>query len=286
MFSKLGFWLFLLGTGVCFSCKTIKDAGIRESLYNSNCNQRNSYQYTKDDLPVPLHEQRISGTLSERFTHNTLNIANAIGILPLMERYVELKSQKGDHTVANRLEILEIKQAMDNRVNTMSIEISAISSEMDCEEERTSQVANYLTGIQDKRESKLTKGAIVVGALGAILTGGIILNDRTSNILGVTSGVGEASLGLMMLFNKESIEFQHERNALKDVWYGTEVSTIFLPRQSGTTSITMTPKAQIENPYVSRLSKNGLHWAKLSLVPMMSLCHYILGKAVYIQAKN
>ncbi|WP_257658263.1 hypothetical protein [Parapedobacter lycopersici] len=229
MFSKSGFWLFLLGMGICVSCRTVKDASIRESLYRSNCNQRNVYDYTKDELPVPLHEQEISGTLSGRFSHNTLNIANAIGILQLMERYAELKSRKDNHTVANRLEILEIKQEMDNRVNTMSIEISAVSSEMDCEEERTSQVANYLSGIQDERESKLTKGAIVVGALGAILTGGVIPDDRTSNIVGVTSGVGEASLGLMMLFNKESVTFQHQRNALKDVWYGTEVSTIFPP---------------------------------------------------------
>lgn len=222
-------WMLMIGVVLMTSCRTIKDPGIRDALYNSNCNQRNLYSYTADQLPVALYQQQLSKRLTEKFDHNTLNMANAIGILDLIDKYMQLRTRRDSTSVEARLRILEIKQDIDHRINAASIEISAVSSEMDCEEERVSQVANYLKGRQGDRESKLTKGAIVVGALGAILAGGVVKNEGVSNTIGITAGIGEAGLGLMMIFNKESVEFHHKRNALKDVWDNVETSAIFPP---------------------------------------------------------
>ena len=211
------------------SCRTIKDPGIRDALYRSNCNQQNLYSYNAGDLPAPLHELEVSRDLTDNFDSRTLNIANAVGILKLMDSYIKLRKVNDTTNISARLDLLEVLQQMDHRINTASIEISAISSEMDCEEERISQVANYLSGRQGDRESKLTKGAIVLGALGAILTGGVIKNEGVSNTVGIVGGIGEAGFGLLMLFNKESVEFYHERNALSDVWNNVETSEIFPP---------------------------------------------------------
>nr|WP_121272173.1 hypothetical protein [Pedobacter schmidteae] len=229
MDKKLFYVFFLSGISLTVSCGTVKDPGIRNALFSSNCNQRNLYNYTVEQLPTPLYKQQLSKRLTRYFDHNTLNIANAIGILNLIDKYIELRSDKDSTSLISRLSVLEVRQKIDHKINTASIEISAISSEMDCEEERISQVANYLSSRQDERESKLTKGAIVVGALGAILTGGLIKNDAASNSVGITTGVAEAGLGVAMLFNKESVEFHHERNALKDVWFNTSTSNIFPP---------------------------------------------------------
>lgn len=229
MLSKPTYFILLAGVLLLNSCRTIKDPAIKDALYNSNCNQRNLYSYTVDQIPMALHQLQLSQRLIKSFDQNTLNIANAIGILDLMDKYIQLKTKKDSLSLNGRLAILEIKQEMDHRINSASIEISAVSSEMDCEEERVSQVANYLSGRQGDRESKLTKSAIVLGALGAILTGGVIKNDEVSNTVAITAGIGEAGLGLMMLFNRESVEFHHKRNALKDVWNNVETSEIFPP---------------------------------------------------------
>lgn len=209
------------------SCRSVKNLEIRDLLHHSNCNQQNVYEYTEDSLPIPLHDQQISPLLDKKLTFNSLNMANAIGILELVSKYVELKQNPKGEDLNYRLTLLELKQAIDQKINTSSLEISAISSEMDCEEERTSQVANYLKGkIQDK-ESKLTVAAIVVGALGAILTEGVIKEETASHVVGISTGVAEATFGVMMLLNDEKTDFFHKRNALKDVWFGASTSKNF-----------------------------------------------------------
>lgn len=213
----------------CVSCRAIKDPAIRDALHKSNCNQQNLYSYMVADLPLPLHEIELSGELKDNLDRRTLNVANAVGILDLIDRYIKVKNNGDSTSLEARMELLEIRQNMDHSINSASIEISAVSSEMDCEEERISQVANYLSGKQGERESRFTKGAIVLGALGTILTGGVIKNDGISNTVGIVGGVGEAALGLLLLFNRESVDFHHERNALRDVWTNVRTSEIFPP---------------------------------------------------------
>ncbi|GGE13750.1 hypothetical protein [Sphingobacterium cellulitidis] len=209
------------------SCRSVKNLEIRDLLHHSNCNQQNVYEYTEDSLPIPLHEQEISPLLDKKLSFNSLNMANAIGILELVSNYVELKQNPKGEDLNYRLTLLELKQAIDQKINTSSLEISAISSEMDCEEERTSQVANYLEGKIQEKESKLTVAAIVVGALGAILTEGVIKEETASHVVGISTGVAEATFGVMMLLNDEKTDFFHKRNALKDVWFGASTSKNF-----------------------------------------------------------
>ncbi len=214
---------------VMIGCATIKDASIRQQITSSNCNQQNVYSYTKEDLPKPLHTLRIEKGLADQLSYGDLNMANAIGILPDLARYVRLKKNLDSADIVKRLTILELKQRVDHKINMASLEVSAVASEMDCEEERTSQVANYLKAGESEMESKLTVAAIVVGATGAIATGGAIKNETASNTAGITTGIAEASLGLLMLFNNRKIDFYHQRNALREVWEGKPVSSGFPP---------------------------------------------------------
>jgi len=218
----------VLMTVFASSCRSVKNIEIQDLLHHSNCNQQNVYEYTQDSLPIPLHKKAISTLLSQKLSFNSLNMANAIGILDMVSRFAELRQHpKPIEDLQYRLEILELKQAIDQKINSSSLEISAVSSEMDCEEERTGQVANYLEGKIREKESKLTIGAIVVGALGAILTEGVIKEERASHIVGISTGVAEATFGIMMLLNDEKTEFYHKRNALKDIWFGASTSTNF-----------------------------------------------------------
>ena len=219
--------LFIL---FCHSCATTKNPEIQNLLLHSNCNQQNVYSYTEGELPTPLHEIEINPTLNSKLDYNSLNVANAIGILDELTKYVEIKEKAiSKDSTEKRLDLLELKLAIDHKINLTSLEISAISSEMDCEEERTSQIANYLKGKITEKESKLTISAIVVGAVGAILTSGLVKDDNTSTAIGITGGLAEATFGVLMFMNDKSIDFHHDRNALKDIWFGAKTSSNFPP---------------------------------------------------------
>lgn len=224
-------WVLLACTSslMALGCATIKDANIRQQVIGSNCNQQNVYSYTEDDLPQPLHTISIDPELANRLNSGNLHIANALGLLPDLTQYVRLKKGLQPSDLERRLTVLELKQRIDHKINIASLEISAVASEMDCEEERTGQVANYLKGSESETESKLTIAAVVVGATGAIATGGLIENDAASNTVGIAAGITEASLGLLMLFNNRKVNFYHERNALREVWEWKPVSSNFPP---------------------------------------------------------
>lgn len=223
-------WLFLIFilSGLV-SCRAVKDVHIRQQMVVSNCNQQNIYDYTADDMPKPLHKLPIDKTLSAYLSYENLNMANAIGILTDLTAYVRLKNDNNPADLEKRISLLELKQRIDHKINMASLEVSAVASEMDCEEERTGQVANYLKAGERELESKLTVAAIGVGAIGAIATGGVIQNETASNTVGIATGITEASLGLMMLLNNKKIDFYHERNALGEVWEGKPVSSNFPP---------------------------------------------------------
>ena len=221
-FQLIIYLLLLIG---CSSCASMKDASINQQILASKCNQQNLYSYTEQDFPKTLDEIRIDTSLLDRISAGSLHIANTIGIVDYLMEYNKFISTTKKSS-EDRIRILELKQSIDHEINHASLVISAVSSELDCEEERVSQIAHYLSEKQGRQESKLTIGAIVLGATGAILTGGVIKNENASNATGIATGIGEAALGLTMLFNKRKIEFYHERNILRDIWEGPKVSQL------------------------------------------------------------
>lgn len=220
----------LILSALFVSCSGIQNTRMKSQLYTSNCNQQNVYNYTADQMPQPIHTLTVDSVLATQLSFRSLNVANAIGVLDLMSDYVAVqKKYKKNPTIENRLTQLEMVQKLNQRINNASLEVSAVSSEMDCEEERTSQIADFLKGKEDETESKLTVGAIIIGATGAIASGLLIDKGNTGDYIGLGTGITEATLGLLILRNKRNIEFYHHRNALRDIWEGHPVSAIFPP---------------------------------------------------------
>lgn len=223
-------WMVWVGTLILTSCSGVQNTRLRSQLYTSNCNQQNVYNYTVATMPKPIHTIEVDTVLKSRFSFKSLNAANAIGILDLVAEYVTAQKKYIENkSIENRLSILEMSQKINQRINMASLEVSAVSSEMDCEEERTSQIADYLSGKEDETESKLTVGAIVVGAAGAIASGLLINEGNVGDYIGIGTGITEATFGFLILRNKRNIEFYHSRNALKDIWEGGPTSVIFPP---------------------------------------------------------
>ncbi len=221
------FFLCLLSGMLLAACSTYRSTNFESYLLNSNCNQQSIYQYDSTQIPPPIHAIELDSFLLNSFTPKSLNVANAIGVLPLLEVFGNAKKNyKQTPTIENRVNLIEISQLIFQKINNASLEISAVSSEMDCEEERTSQIANYLKNLESDKESKLTVASIVVGATGAILSG-VYNNENTGGYIGITAGIVEAGLGVLILINTRKIDFMHPRNALRDIWVGASASTNF-----------------------------------------------------------
>lgn len=230
LYSQIFFKVLLL-TMMLTSCAGVKNTRINKQLAESNCNQQNVYLYSKDDLPLPIYTLEIDTTLLARFSFKSLNVANAVGALNYLSDYVSLqKTYDKIPSLEHRIALIELSNKINQRINISSLEISAVSSEIDCEEERTDQIAAYLKEKEDNAETKLTVGAIVIGAAGAITAGILLANGNSGNTpeyIGIGAGLAEATLGLSILLNKRKVEFQHPRNALKQIWEGRKTSTIF-----------------------------------------------------------
>lgn len=214
------------------ACASVKNPRLAPLLQKSNCNQQNSYDYSERESPRLIHEISLDTVLVSRFSPNGLNVANAVGLLDMLADYVKAqKNVKQNPTIANRLNLLELKQEIDQRINLSSLEVSAVAAEMDCEEERTSQIANYLQKKEDDLETVLTVGSIIVGAVSAVATAVLVNRGEgdASDYVGVGSGILGAAFGVAILLDKKKVNFQHERNALKVVWEGKQTAKIFPP---------------------------------------------------------
>ncbi|EFK36135.1 MULTISPECIES: hypothetical protein [Chryseobacterium] len=223
----------LVAVSFCYlmtSCAGLRNEQLKIQLEKSNCNQLSIYSYTAQDIPTPIEHLKIDSDLKKNFGRKSLNIANAIGALHLLKKYADLKKDYAEHpSTEKRLELLECTQKINQRINIASLEISAVASEMDCEEERADQIASYLKDKEDNIETKLTVGGLVIGASGALASGFLVNKGNANDYLGIGTGIAGAVAGVLILTNKTKVEFYHKRNPLGDIWHAGETSTIFPP---------------------------------------------------------
>ncbi|MFQ3576969.1 MAG: hypothetical protein SNJ77_11095 [Cytophagales bacterium] len=171
----------------------------------NNCNQQFLSEYSLGELPKPFHTLELDSILLSKFSKQSLFVANSIGIIDLLQAYVNLsKSYHQEQTLEKRIELIELTQKINHKINLSSLEISAIASEMNCEEERADQIAQFLKRKEDDTETKLTVSAIAFGAVGIVLTGILYSNGFSDNItefVGISAGLIEAALWFSILTN-------------------------------------------------------------------------------------
>lgn len=215
------------------SCSGTKPPSLLVHLHKSNCNQENTYNYSKNDIPLPINQLQIDTALTARFNLKDLNIANAIGVLDLLSTYIQKsKELKANNSLQGQIDLINIRQKINHQIDLTSLEISSVAAELDCEEERINQIASYLKESESKKETKLTVASIILGSMTAIVTGILVSTKDESDaadLIGVAVGVADAALGIMILNNHRQIEFNHPRNVLKEIWLATETSTVYPP---------------------------------------------------------
>lgn len=229
----VGIIYFLISVLLLSSCATTHNTTLLDHIQKSNCNQENTYRYSKNDIPKPLYEYQIDTVLTSRFEFKDLNVAHAIGILDLLSGYVnKIAEVKENNSLQNQIDLIKIRQDINHRIDLASLEISSVTAELDCEEERLDQIASYLSDKEKKTETHLTVGSIILGSLSAIVTGILVSGNDESNasdMIGVGVGVADAAIGILILTSHRKIELNHHRNVLREIWTATETSTVYPP---------------------------------------------------------
>lgn len=227
----LRLFLLLIIIGLLSSCSSIHNA--QQYLQDkSHCIQQADFNYTEADMPKSFHSLTIDTLLINRVSLKSLNTANAIGVLDLMDKYVrEIESFKKDSSLQRQINLMDLSQRISKKIDIASLEISAVASELDCEEERADQFAYFLKEREGTIEKNLIIASTIVGAVGTL--GAELLansdNGAAASVVAVGASLIETAFGILMLTNKKKIDFYHPINPLTDIWNAPKVSTYYPP---------------------------------------------------------
>lgn len=206
-------------------------ARFQSQLEQSTCNQWQPSTGPVGNPPGPYDPALIPSRVSSHFSPNSLHMAHAIHVLPLLDEYMaHLAVPPGRRSLEERVELLELRRTIAYHCDLASLEISAVASEFDCEEEKISQLAEYLNGLEQRNSDRLNVAAIAVGAGGALFSGiHLAEEDRNRQVdwMGIAFGVAEASLGVAMLLTGKKADIRHPRNALRAIHDGQDQEGIF-----------------------------------------------------------
>lgn len=210
------------------SCSLLTKKNLKVSQLNY-CAPTSPYLYDSTYLPLNDVSSFVKNnpSLLKKFTYQDLLLANASGSLPLMKDLVHLQDTKADDE--DSIYVLVKRQQIFNRLLLASTELASMAAELDCESERSKQLANYLDQINDTRVQRLTILSVVTGAVT-----GIITSTSGSHHVQVAVGISGSLIsalfgGMAVLSSRKSIILQHNRNVLADIWYMPKTSTVYPP---------------------------------------------------------
>lgn len=116
------------------SCATLQKAPQDLHYQQNNCNQQIALTYTKEKLPKPIKELQLDTLLTKKFSYQSLNTANAIGLLGVLSEYLNLKKDYYQQpTLEKKVNIIERSGRIYQKINIASLEVLAMASELDCE---------------------------------------------------------------------------------------------------------------------------------------------------------
>jgi hypothetical protein len=162
-----------------------------------------------EDPPRAMPEDPVSPNASR-----VERIAALLGVTDEL-REAQAAPPDGSGALGARLVLLEQVAA------TRTI-LEATVAELDCERERSVQIAAYLQAKTDRSTTRFTLSSVLVGAATAIASGVLVganANDVSQEVVAVSGGALAGTLAIIPLFDHPRMEIRHERNALADVWF-------------------------------------------------------------------
>lgn len=161
------------------------------------------------------------------FSRTAVDTASVIGALPeliVIATARDAGSPAGD--------VLTARQTLVERITLTMLEVASITGEIDCENERSSQLRTQLQQAEEQRLRGFTVAGLVLGAATAIISGGIALGSPeavSANIVNVVGGAAQAGVGYATLSYTATGKLEHERNLLTSLWRGDSESSMYPP---------------------------------------------------------
>lgn len=173
---------------------------------------------------IPLDSIALSPSILKRFDQKSLEIAHTLNVLSEIQLLVGSRDDSLKHH--------HIKSTLTYKVTRMQLEIQALKSALDCEEEKSDQLSEFLNNKVKKTERNLTAAAIITGATVSLGIGAILLADipgDTHEYIGIVGGLIEVVLGLKILSLDKKIAIEHPNNVLRDIYFNQERPYYFPP---------------------------------------------------------
>jgi len=210
----------------CGSSKIVSSSKLK--LMHDFCTPAISYNFAASSFPYWNTDSllRNDTLLSNILRQQDILMANATGTLSFIR---DIPGSSMDSSLRGQLVYFEVNEQIQRSLLLFQTEVDAISAELDCEAGRLKQLSSYLENINKKRNTKLTVGAILAGAVSTIAP--VVVTKQTlQNTIVISSGVISAGLGILLLnLHGKKIKLIHVRNLLEDIWFAPEKSNIYPP---------------------------------------------------------
>lgn len=154
----------------------------------------------KDINASNLDESIDSQKYASLTTHDIL-LLKAIGGIP----YLKSNDANGN------LKLLTL-------INSLSESTNAVAAQLDCEGERTDQMAGYISNINQRYTARMTALSIILGAVTTVAAV-IVQSNATQNAISISGGILTAGIGAATLNPKgKRLYWPHSENILEDIW--------------------------------------------------------------------
>ncbi|MBB6461833.1 hypothetical protein [Flammeovirga kamogawensis] len=215
--------LFVLFLTQFISCKSNRSILAIAEQSKDNC-----FQVNEDGKVIHNMNDVLEDTfLTNRFSENSLVIAHAYGIVEDIRAYKEIEQKIELSGINNELLLQKVyyENRIDKRLDFADYDIQDITNRINCETLRLFRIHSDLVDRDNKRQSKYTNAAIIVGTVSTLVIAGVLfsknetLNDSDfKDWVGVLGGVAAAYLAVKSAKTKQKVLLNHELNMIKSIW--------------------------------------------------------------------
>lgn len=145
-------------------------------------------------------ETRASAGEALRLSPEAAQVADQIGVAPLLKRLERLPGGSAADGSSTMLESLTVRQEITERVLSTSLEIDSVNAIIDSEIEQIRGIRADLQGQSDKAQNIINIASIVTGGVAGAVTSALQFKPSTVNLgngIGVAGGAGSVLLSLI-----------------------------------------------------------------------------------------
>ena len=145
-------------------------------------------------------ETRASAVQAFRLSPEAVQVADQIGVAPLLKRLERLPAGSAVDGSSTILESLTVRQEITQRVLSTSLEIDSVNAVIDSEIEQIRGIRADLQAQRDRAQNIINIASIVTGGAAGAITSAFQFKPSTVNLgngIGVAGGAGSVLLSLI-----------------------------------------------------------------------------------------